>query len=73
MELEMSKKQNYKNIIYLVKLILMCILCISVVFEIILFPKLENLVGCIMMLFSYLVFTKLFLKRLLWLIFRLHL
>ena len=63
MECEVSKKQSCKNIIYLIKILLMCVLFISVVFEIILFPSLENLCGCIMMIICYLVFINIFLKQ----------
>lgn len=62
MEFEINRKQKTKNIIYLVKVILMCVLLISVVFEMIFFPSVENLVGCVMMIICYVIFVNLFLK-----------
>lgn len=62
MEFEVNEKQKSKNIIYLIKVILMYIILLSIVFEIILFPSVENLFGCVMMIVSYVVFVNLFLK-----------
>ena len=57
------KKIENKNIIWLIKIILTWITIISISIEMICFPSWANLAGCIMMVISYIVFVKFFLKR----------
>lgn len=52
-----------KNIIWVLKVFLRWITIISITIEVVIFPSLENLVGCIMMLVSYLIFINFFFKR----------
>lgn len=58
----MSKLKN-KNIIWIIKIILRWITILSIIFEMIIFPSIENLVGCIMTLISYFIFINFFFKR----------
>lgn len=58
----MEKLQN-KNIIWVIKIMLLWIMIISITIEIIFFPTVGNLAGCIMMIISYSLFANFFLKR----------
>ena len=52
-----------KDLIWLIKIILSWVTLVSIILEIIFFPSVGNLAGCIMMVTSYFLFTKIFFKR----------
>lgn len=57
------KELENKNIVWLTKIILMWVTIISIILEMIIYPSWGNLAGCIMMVVSYIIFIKFFLKR----------